>query len=84
MGKCRCDLRAQNRFNRSLGSSVCSVLTLEKRSARSRNETWFGGRSSMWAPFLRAKPALECGRSSYRLPLWPPTALKPQPERERR
>ncbi len=35
---------------------------------QTRNRASFVGPSSMWAPFKPAKPALECGSSSYRLP----------------
>ena len=51
---------------------------------RSRNQTRLVGQSSMWAPFVRAKPALDCGSSSYRLPPLLPTAIAQKLERERR
>jgi hypothetical protein len=40
----------------------------ERHSAarRSRKRASFVGASSMWAPFMPAKPAVECGSSSYR------------------
>jgi len=51
---------------------------------RSRNRASFVGPSSMWAPFMPAKPALECGSSSYRLPPLFHRAIAPELERERR
>jgi hypothetical protein len=38
----------------------------------------------MWAPFLRAKPALECGRSSYRFPPWLDTTIGQELEEKKR
>jgi hypothetical protein len=51
---------------------------------QSRNRASFVGPSSMWAPFMPAKPTLECGSSGYRLPLLIHTAIAPELEPERR
>jgi hypothetical protein len=69
-----------------LGRSVNGVDLASRCSAGrlSRNRASFVGPSLMWAPFMPAKPALECGSSSYRLPPLIHTAIAPELERERR
>ena len=41
---------------------------MKRSAAFGRNQTYSAGRSAMWAPFMPAKPTLECGSSSYRTP----------------
>jgi hypothetical protein len=45
-----------------------------------RQPASFVGPSSMWAPSMPAKPALECGSSSYRLPPLIHPAIAPELE----
>ncbi len=45
-----------------------AIFERRRASRRSSRLASFVGASSMWAPFMPAKPAVECGSSSYRLP----------------